>query len=249
MLSKVEVHDSDYYKVFQSLQGFKTTKINTIFKHVYKNRMGVIHKLKTRYISTNDYENDYILSLWNQCYYNLCAFDATVFEDTPLYDDIVDTVECWKNILTSKYAFYIIVNGLNENKLFAKMFEQLYSSYISMRLFLGPLYKISFMFTPFMLYSIDLNKKYKNARGSSIPKTQVKDAIKTAEEDATTNGVENNWVYYLVHDDAKRNEMIYTILEKLLLNQIKEEQKPKKESKKSVTPPVKKDDTDDEATE
>ena len=207
-----EMFDTDYYKLFAELQNFNG-RYDVLVKRLYKLRRGIIKIAKQKRCNLEQ--------LWNQARANLMKLKLKAKSEFEL-----DCIECWKNILNSKYAFFVIMCGLDGNKVFENSFKRLISEKISLKLFVGPLYPISFIFTPFMCYSEDIDVAFASKKSYNIKKIYNR-----MQENENCDITQANWIYYLIHDDEKVN-MIVMMNEKVLSKWF-EDEKSKDESKDS----------------
>ena len=228
--------DVDYYMLFKCIQNFGCKNFIKTSKLIFKYRLGIINK----YNLNKEFALD---KLWNKAYANLKQlrdskeFNEKLKSELSGKDDILNNInnhiDAWLNILESKIAFYIIMKGARSNKLFEKYLTMLAGSNISMRLLLGPLYPISFIFTPFMLWKDSASFKSKDS---------VKTIFNDFQDDASVDINELNWIYYLKHPNCDENDMVKT-LEKFILNMnILEQERgskpPNTTTKKTVEKPL-----------
>lgn len=199
-------HDSLYYALFLSLRNFTSSDFGNVVKNVFKYRLGIINRFSS-------VPKEFSLEkLWNKAYSNIKSLYEDddfkeKFEGSKNKNKILNEMKCWINILESKYAFEVIMKGARGSKWFEKYLLELASSKVSLRLFIGALYPISFIFTPFMLW-------YENVE---IKKTDsLKTILNKFQNDNATDIAELNWVYYLKHPKSETNEMV-KILEKVLV--------------------------------
>lgn len=180
--SNVDFFDTDYASLFIDIQNVKTKSLVPIVKKIYSHRNGIVNRIN----SDTSYKR---LDLWNAATANLIQLkNEYSFNSTS-----VKIIDSWLNIMKSRFAYYVIMFGIKSNKIFDKHFNKLIGDELSIRLFSGPLYPISFAFTPFMLWGDGkLNGNVFNAL-QSIKYSNLKDL---------------NWVYYLKHTNDEMNSMI-----------------------------------------
>jgi len=128
----------DYIKMFRILKSFNTAKLNLNVKAIFNMRDGILkHNLIT---------DEFKYKCWFLARKNMLSI-----EDTTNYTEReTKVIECWKSILSSRFAYQIIMECVPANPLFKKAIEGLITEGMSFKLYLGPLYPISFIFTPLM---------------------------------------------------------------------------------------------------
>lgn len=170
----------DYSNILATVKKNTLAKRAVIAKEIFKYRDGIIHHPK-------------IEAIKEQCW--LDALTKIDFVCKSINEEINETckniLQCWRNILGSRACYMICMNGVKPNKFFAKYFDLLISDKYSLSLMLGPLYSISWLFTPFMLDGEKFNygtKSYTSA--ASISKVFTECVVKVIEN------INNNLIQY-----------------------------------------------------
>lgn len=129
----------DYMQLFSDLKKFNGTQFQRVVKNIYTHRSGIVLHPKC----TSEFKKKH----WLQAYANIKALDTSKLE----YEKEKSIIEAWKNVLSSEFAFYIIMYCIPESTLFNKAFLELIQEGVTIKLLQSVLYPISFAFTPFML--------------------------------------------------------------------------------------------------
>lgn len=166
-------YDTNYASLFIDIQDVKGKTLSTVVKKIYSHRAVLVNRID----ANTAYKR---IELWNAATANMLALKSTV----RVNDYASKIIDCWINILKSRYAFYVILYGVKSNKTFDKAFNRLISDELSIRMFAGPLYPISFAFTPFMLY------------GDGQLKGDLFEALQSSKYSEIKP---LNWIYYLKH--------------------------------------------------
>lgn len=134
----------DYMELFVDLKKITGAQFQRVVKNIYMHRQGIISHKKC----THKFREEQ----WLQAFANIDALLNDAKENPNKYNPVeVNIFEAWQNILSSRYAFFIIMNGIPACGLFDKAFLELIQEGTSIKLFETALYPISFVFTPFML--------------------------------------------------------------------------------------------------
>lgn len=225
----------DYMQLFSDLKKFNGTQFQRVVKNIYTHRSGIVLHPKC----TPEFKKKH----WLQAYANICAVNENTLENER--DKLI--VKAWKNILSSKFAYYIIMHCVPESSLFNKAFTELIQEGVSIKLFQSVLYPISFAFTPFMLGHSNFN----------LPKTALTNISETTYKKELSRIFldfgspimklydydECLWIYYANHDDS-RNIMI-----ELLHHVVKTMPTEKKLKRSSKTPNQSDDEHEEEDNE
>ena len=129
----------DYMQLFSDLKKFNGTQFQRVVKNIYMHRSGIVLHPKC----TPEFKK----KRWLQAYANINAVNTSNLE----HEKEKSVIEAWKNILSSEFAFYIIMFCIPESSLFNKAFIELIQEGTTIKLLESVLYPISFAFTPFML--------------------------------------------------------------------------------------------------
>ncbi|MGI5841628.1 MAG: hypothetical protein ACOX6N_05425 [Patescibacteria group bacterium] len=129
----------DYMQLFIDLKKFNGTQFQRVVKNIYSHRSGIVLHPKC----THEFKK----GQWLQAHANITALDVSKYG----HEREKSIIEAWKNILSSEFAFYIVMFCIPESTLFNKAFTELIQEGVTIKLFQSVLYPISFAFTPFML--------------------------------------------------------------------------------------------------
>ena len=168
--SKVSAPSSlDYGSILSTIKANSLAKRGVIAKEVFKHRDGLISHPRIKPIK---------LSCWMNALSKIEVEMKRVDDEGKL-----NILKSWKNILSSEACYLICMNGITPNKFFTKYFDALISDKYSLSLMLGPLYSISWLFTPFMIDSDKFryeDKSYKTS--ASISKVFTENVVKVLED-------------------------------------------------------------------
>lgn len=168
--SKVSAPSSlDYGSILSTIKANSLAKRGVIAKEVFKHRDGLISHPRIKPIK---------LSCWMNALSKIEVEMKRVDDEGKL-----NVLKSWKNILSSEACYLICMNGITPNKFFTKYFDALISDKYSLSLMLGPLYSISWLFTPFMIDSDKFryeDKSYKTS--ASISKVFTENVVKVLED-------------------------------------------------------------------
>ena len=168
--SKVSAPSSlDYGNILSTIKANSLAKRGVIAKEVFKHRDGLISHPRIKPIK---------LSCWMNALSKIEVEIKRVDDE-----DKLNILKSWKNILSSEACYLICMNGIAPNKFFTKYFDALISDKYSLSLMLGPLYSISWLFTPFMIDSDKFryeDKSYKTS--ASISKVFTENVVKVLED-------------------------------------------------------------------
>ena len=168
--SKVSAPSSlDYGSILSTIKANSLAKRGVIAKEVFKHRDGLISHPRIKPIK---------LSCWMNALSKIEVEMKRVDDEGKL-----NILKSWKNILSSEACYLMCMNGITPNKFFTKYFDALISDKYSLSLMLGPLYSISWLFTPFMIDSDKFryeDKSYKTS--ASISKVFTESVVKVLED-------------------------------------------------------------------
>ena len=168
--SKVSAPSSlDYGSILSTIKANSLAKRGVIAKEVFKHRDGLISHPRIKPIK---------LSCWMNALSKIEVEMKRVDDEGKL-----NILKSWKNILSSEACYLICMNGITPNKFFTKYFDALISDKYSLSLMLGPLYSISWLFTPFMIDSDKFryeDRSYKTS--ASISKVFTENVVKVLED-------------------------------------------------------------------
>lgn len=168
--SKVSAPSSlDYGSILSTIKANSLAKRGVIAKEVFKHRDGLISHPRIKPIK---------LSCWMNALSKIEVEMKRVDDENKL-----SILKSWKNILSSEACYLICMNGITPNKFFTKYFDALISDKYSLSLMLGPLYSISWLFTPFMIDSDKFryeDKSYKTS--AAISKAFTESVVKVLED-------------------------------------------------------------------
>lgn len=181
----------DYFQLFADLKKFTPAQFVHIIKNIYTHRIGIISHPKC--------SPEFKKAHWIQALNNINSInDETLNECTPREISVIDA---WRNVLSSCYAYHVVMNCVPESSLFEKAMCDLIQEGTSIKLFENVLYPISFVFTPFMLGINGLGRNSKE----SLTKVSVAAYNKMVKEIFNSFGDiqlkyfdydECNWLYY-----------------------------------------------------
>lgn len=135
----VDKYAPDYMMLFSDLKTFNGSQFQRVIKNIYNHRSGIVLHPKC--------STEFKKKCWLQAYANIVAIDEKSL--TEPQEQMVITA--WKNVLSSRFAYHIIMDCVPESSLFNKAMIELIQEGTSIKLFESVLYPISFVFTPFML--------------------------------------------------------------------------------------------------
>ena len=131
----------DYFQLFADLKKFTPAQFVHIIKNIYTHRIGIVSHPKC--------SPEFKKTHWIQALNNINTInDEILNECTPRE---ISVIEAWRNVLSSCYAYHVVMNCVPESSLFEKAMCDLIQEGTSIKLFENVLYPISFVFTPFML--------------------------------------------------------------------------------------------------
>lgn len=191
----------DYSNILASIKKNTLAKRGVIAKEVFEYRNGLIHHPK-------------ISTIKEDCWLKALTMVDKWKLDTDGDENHKIIIKCWRKVLGSKACYLICMNGLKPNKFFAKFFDMLISDKYSLSLMLGPLFPISWLFTPFMLDGSKFDygtKVYTSA--ATISRLFVNNVVKTI-EDCDKNLVSYSdlvWCAELFKEDQHQNGIVKLI--------------------------------------
>lgn len=143
----------DYFQLFADLKKFTPAQFVHIIKNIYTHRIGIVSHPKC--------SPEFKKTHWIQALNNINAInEETLNECTPRE---ISVIEAWRNVLSSCYAYHVVMNCVPESSLFEKAMCDLIQEGTSIKLFENVLYPISFVFTPFMLGINSLGRNNKES--------------------------------------------------------------------------------------
>lgn len=163
---KTNVYNDDltyceYAGLFEQIRQFTIhKKIPTLVKGIFNHRSTIASS-----IGGDNIDHD-LYKAWQIAYNNISSIDIDQqFSDDEAEDEhIKSIINCWRNILNSKYAYLVVLKGFVPTTVFMKHFMTLISDKISIQLFLTTLFPISFVFLPTgVKISIDSTRDRKQA--------------------------------------------------------------------------------------
>ena len=173
----------DYCQLFCDIKDFNGTHINQFIKKIYSHRSGIVRRL----------DNKDKLGLWQQAYSNLLTLDTNKL----LSQHEKDCVAAWINVLSSRFAYHVVMNCIPAADLFEKSFTKLISEGISIQLLSTVLYPISFAFTPFMLFGDDIKLNPLSNIAATAYKNEIANTFQKFQEPSVFDYEKMNWTYYL----------------------------------------------------
>ena len=129
----------DYMQLFVDLKKFNGSQFPHLIKNIYTHRSGIV----LHPACSSKFKKE----CWLQAYANIKAIDDKSIETEQ--ERLV--IKAWQNVLSSRFAYHIIMDCVPESSLFNKAMVELIQEGTSIKLFESVLYPISFAFTPFML--------------------------------------------------------------------------------------------------
>ena len=186
----------DYMQLFSDLKKFNGTQFQRVVKNIYMHRSGIVLHSKC----TPAFKKKH----WLQAYANISVVNTSNLENER--EKLV--IEAWKNVLSSVFAFYIIMYCIPESTLFNKAFLELIQEGTTIKLLESVLYPISFAFTPFMLgYSnFTLPNKLVNMTETTYKKELSKIFLDFGSPMMKLYDYEEClWIYYADKDGSNNN--------------------------------------------
>lgn len=187
-------YDTDYISLFIDIREFNGSRLPQLVKKVYSHRSGIVGRLP----------DSVKMDLWKQAYANLRDFDRSNLHSK--HEN--ECIDAWLNVLSSRFAYHVVMNCIPGSDLFEKSFNELITEGISIHLFSTSLYPISFAFTPFMLFGDGITLPALNGISSTTYRSNVKNVFTRMQEPVMFDYSKNNWVYYLEHPDKVQNDMV-----------------------------------------
>ena len=186
----------DYIQLFVDIKKFNGSGYNKLCKLIYSHRDALIHhKVLTR---------DLKLKAWLQALANIQKLKQSETEPNLVLD-------CWENVLSSEYAWKIVMLGLPPSDFFKHSFEVLYQEPLSIKLYESALYPISFIFTPNMLGYTDFSAPDK-LFGKTDTTYKKNLQIQMEAFGSPTNNYYDyntcNWLYYFNKTGNIKNEAV-----------------------------------------
>ena len=181
---------AEYAALFDDVKKFKGTNHAQISKLIYTHRAGITsHPRCTREIKHN---------AWLQALGNMESLE----ESNPVF-------EAWKNVLSSRFAYHVMMDSLPASNEFNKAIIRLIQEPLTMKLCESALYPISFLFMPTML-GFDNFKPADNCFGVSKAtySKHLQEVLRTF-GDPAINAFDYkacNWLYFL--DKTGRQYML-----------------------------------------
>lgn len=197
--AKADNYAPDYFQLFIDLKSFNgaPTSFARLCKTLYNHRAGIInHPKLTKSLKKK---------AWLQALANIQALQENITIDNEVQQLILD---CWRNVLESKYAFFIVMHGMTPNDYFKKGFEQLIQHPLSIKWYESALYPISFLFTPNMLGYSDYTPSSKVFGTTDATYKKNLQLELEAFGSASTNLFSYeacNWLYYFNKKDVENN--------------------------------------------
>lgn len=197
--SEETTDDLDYVMLFNDIRRIPTSKIGMVAKNVFTHRRGAIKQL----------DSDVRKTLWFQALNNINSLSDEVIDQHQeeveedyrnkfVTADDKQIIHTWQKLLSSKYVYAVVMNGIAPNKFFEKAFMRFISHSTSVRLFMTALYPIAFLFTPFHCY-IDKAVDAKTFTDIVTPVTfnkRIKEVIAKLITANAINADTNTWCYY-----------------------------------------------------
>ena len=187
-------YETDYISLFIDIREFNGSRLPQLIKKIYSHRSGIVGRLA----------DNVKMDLWKQAYANLQDFDKSNLHSK----HEKECIEAWLNVLSSRFAYHVVMNCIPGSDLFEKSFNELITEGISIHLFSTALYPISFAFTPFMLFGDGIVLPALNGISSTTYRNSIKNVFTRLQEPIMFDYSKNNWVYYLEHPDKVQNDMI-----------------------------------------
>lgn len=177
----------DYMALFSDLKNFNGTQFQNVIKNIYMHRSGIVlHEKCTKELKKK---------AWLQAFANICSLTLENIIDP--HDRLI--VEAWINVLSSRFAYHVIMNCVPESKLFNTAMLHLIQDETSIKLFQNVLYPISFAFTPFMLgHTALILPKAVNISEAAYKKELSKVFTEISSPSLKVYDYEAcNWIYYM----------------------------------------------------
>lgn len=183
----VDHYGPDYMALFSDVKNFNGSQFQNVIKSIYSHRGGIVlHEKCTTEMKKK---------AWLQAYANICSLDMA--EITDAHDELI--INAWMNILSSRFAYHVIMDCIPESKLFNTAMIHLIQESTSIKLFQNVLYPISFAFTPFMLgynslrlpKAVNVSESAYRKELSSIFMNIGNPSLRVYDYDAC------NWIYYM----------------------------------------------------
>lgn len=189
---RAKIDNMAYSRLFMDLNNFVPNKIENTMKKIFADRQGITERM-----DAEDKQN-----CWMQAFANINAFTGVT---RGKHEEKI--IKAWRNVLSSKYAYHVIMNNVEGSSLFLKSFQKLFCETTSILLLSSCLYPISFVCTPFMLYWNEADKPDVMGITESNYNQTIKNFFVKCTENVVTDVNKNNWVYYL-NSKNSQNEMI-----------------------------------------
>lgn len=200
--------DINYALLFADISRIPTAKIGSVAKNVYTHRRGAVKQLR----------DEDRKALWFQALNNINSLTDEVIDEQQelveesyrkqfITEDDKQIIHVWQKLLTSKYVYAIVMNGVAANKMFEKSFLRLISHSTSIRLFMTALYPIAFLFTPFHCY-IDgaVDSKFLVDVVTQVTfNKRIKEVISKLITANAINASNGCWCYYTNNRKAEKN--------------------------------------------
>jgi hypothetical protein len=211
-----------YYTLLHQVYKFTGSNIVALMKRIYKNRIGITsHPALTEDIKRK---------AWLQAYYNALtytpssdpappalpprtAFGKTFQQPTPLSE--AEAIDVWRNILSSRHAYEIMMNSHTAVAMFEKALEQFITYTPSnIRLMATVLYPISFLFLPLMFGALDfVYERMMRPVTHATSRVYISKSFTRALASPTvTNYNAMAWCYYLLNTPSDGVNPILRIL-------------------------------------
>ena len=183
----VDRYGPDYMALFNDVKNFNGSQFQIVIKNIYSHRGGIVlHEKCTTEMKKK---------AWLQAYANICSLNMA--EITDAHDELI--INAWINILSSRFAYHVIMDCIPESKLFNTAMIHLIQESTSIKLFQNVLYPISFVFTPFMLgYSSLRLPKAVNVSESAYRKELSSIFMNIGNPSLNVYDYNScNWIYYM----------------------------------------------------
>lgn len=223
---KGDVFAPDYMMLFSDVKKFNGTQFQRVVKNIYTHRSGIVLH--------NKCDANFKRDQWLQAYANIEAMNMSRVKT----EHEKSVIEAWKNVLSSKFAFYIIMHCVPESSLFNKAMIELIQEGTTIKLMQSVLYPISFAFTPFMLghSTFAIPAKQLTNMSETTWKKKVAETFMDFGSPAQKafNYDDCNWIYYAI-SNANENLMINLLNHLVKTTKIEKEVKKPGRGKKSAT--------------
>ena len=186
----------DYIQLFIDIKKFNGTGYGKLCKVIYNHRDALIHHPKLT--------RDLKLKAWLQALANIQQLKQSETEPNLILD-------CWENVLSSEYAWKIVMLGLPPSDFFKHSFEILYQEPLSIKLYESALYPISFIFTPNMLGYTDFSAPDKLFNKTDVTYKKNLQSQLESMGSPTNNYYDYNtcnWLYYFNKTGNIKNETV-----------------------------------------